>query len=313
MTYSVWLVDDLPANRTKFRVRHKRHFRVTVFKSPDDVRRALSSGKRPNALLCDVYFYDNAKQRENVETEVEKVAQRFDRLATKHHAVDHQTGIELVKDIRNRFNGQPPFPIFSYTAKGPYLLQGGGFKELSDLKVEWLFKNRYDSERESALITRGIQEFRKLHIVAPERIFIVHGHDRPNMLRLKRVCLECWNLKPVILQSKPEKGRTLIEKFEQEARLAAYAIVLLSPDDFVNASRTKAIYAQARPNVIFELGWFYSRLGRERVCLVLKKGTKIPSDLDGIMRIEFSKKVDEKLDDIRKELKEAGVPIKDKS
>lgn len=127
------------------------------------------------------------------------------------------------------------------------------------------------------------------------------------------MCRECWNLKPVTLQSKPETGRTLIEKFEQEARLTAYAIVLLSPDDFVKASRTKTQYAQARPNVIVELGWFSSHLGRKRVCLVLKKGTKIPSDLNGIVRIEFSKKVDEKLDEIREELKAAGVPIKAKS
>lgn len=69
-----------------------------------------------------------------------------------------------------------------------------------------------------------------------------------------------------------------------------------------------AQYPQARPNVIFELGWFYGRLGREKVCILFKKGTKMHSDLDGISRIEFNNLINEKvIEDIRKELKEAGL------
>ena len=136
-------------------------------------------------------------------------------------------------------------------------------------------------------------------------VFIVHGHDEGNRLKLERLLRERWYLEPIVLLSEPGKGRTLIEKFEQEAERAAYAIVLFTPDDLVEVEGTK--YTQARPNAIFELGWFYGRLSRERVCILFRKGTKIPSDLDGITRIEFDKSVDEKIEDIEKELAEAGL------
>jgi predicted nucleotide-binding protein len=54
-------------------------------------------------------------------------------------------------------------------------------------------------------------------------------------------------------------------------------------------------YFQTRPNVIFELGWFYGRLGPENVCLLFEKRTAIPSCLDGIMRIEFDESIEEKV------------------
>jgi len=66
-------------------------------------------------------------------------------------------------------------------------------------------------------------------------------------------------------------------------------------------------YAQARPNVIFELGWFYGRLSRERVCILFKEGTKIHSDLDGISRIQFQDSVLEKAVEIERELVSSGV------
>jgi hypothetical protein len=47
-------------------------------------------------------------------------------------------------------------------------------------------------------------------------------------------------------------------------------------------------YAQARPNVIFELGWFYGSLGHSRVCILFKNGTQIHSDLGGISRVQFA-------------------------
>lgn len=136
-------------------------------------------------------------------------------------------------------------------------------------------------------------------------VFIVHGHDEPNRLRLEEFLRERWHLDPIVLMAEPGKGRTLIEKFEQEAQRAAYAIVIFTPDDLVEVSGTK--YTQARPNAIFELGWFYGRLGRERVCILFRKGTKIPSDLDGITRIEFEDSIDEKTLEIEKELREAGL------
>ena len=50
---------------------------------------------------------------------------------------------------------------------------------------------------------------------------------------------------------KPARGRTLIEKFEQEAKKASYAFAILTPDDMIRS--TKKRYRQPRPNVV--LNW----------------------------------------------------------
>lgn len=84
----------------------------------------------------------------------------------------------------------------------------------------------------------------------PKRVFIVHGHDKGNLLRLREILKERFGLEPVILISQPGKGRTLIEKFEQEAYQCAFAFVLMSPDDQVQVGRRgkKGKFVQARAN-----------------------------------------------------------------
>ena len=100
-------------------------------------------------------------------------------------------------------------------------------------------------------------------------VFIVHGHDEANLLRLQRLLKERFDLKPVILMEEPSSGQTIIEKFERAANEAAFCLVLMTPDDQVRSQHGDS--AQARPNVIFELGWFYGRLGRSRVCILSKE------------------------------------------
>jgi predicted nucleotide-binding protein len=136
-------------------------------------------------------------------------------------------------------------------------------------------------------------------------VFIVHGHDELNVLRLKELLHERFQLNAIVLRAQAGKGRTLIEKFEEEAENARFAFALLTPDDIVLCEDEK--YAQARPNVVFELGWFYGRLGRERVVILFKKGTRIHSDLDGISRIEFSESVETVVPAIEKEMHAAGL------
>lgn len=137
------------------------------------------------------------------------------------------------------------------------------------------------------------------------RVFIVHGHDRENALRLERLLKERWGMTPVVLADQPSKGRTIIEKFEDEAADCAFALILLTPDDLIE--KVGSNYHQARPNVLFELGWFYGRLGREHVCLVYKRGTNIPSDLGGIGRVEFTDRVEECALELETELKAARM------
>ena len=100
-------------------------------------------------------------------------------------------------------------------------------------------------------------------------------------------------------------GRILIEKFAGGAREAAFTVASVTPDDTVRASHAQ--YVQGRPNVIFELGWFYGRLGRKRVTIVLNKGTQLHSDPDGVSRVEFGSSVEEAALALEVELKAAGM------
>jgi len=139
-------------------------------------------------------------------------------------------------------------------------------------------------------------------------IFLVHGHDPLNLYRLKELLRDRYRLETIVLMGEAGKGRTLIEKFEEEAQRAAFAFVLLTPDDVIKKKDME--YGQARPNVIFELGWFYGRLSRSKVCILFKEGTKIHSDLDGISRIEFRESVAEKIDEIERELVSGKILVK---
>jgi len=65
-----------------------------------------------------------------------------------------------------------------------------------------------------------------------------------------------------------------------------FAIVLLTPDDegFKKGETPKP---RARQNVVLELGYFIGRLGRERVCALIRGNVEIPSDFGGVVYEQF--------------------------
>ena len=139
-----------------------------------------------------------------------------------------------------------------------------------------------------------------------KEIFIVHGRDNEAKEMVARF-LTRLALTPVILHEQPNQGRTIIEKFEQHAQVG-FALALLTPDD-VGALRDNRndLKPRARQNVVFELGYFLGRLGRNRVCALTKGNVEIPSDYDGVVYISL----DDggwKIDLIR-ELKNAGFEV----
>lgn len=174
-------------------------------------------------------------------------------------------------------------------------------KELKRHPDEIMALQREELPLDSTDTIRNSQSFKGT------KVFIVHGHDKGNFHELKDLLKDRYKLECIIMKFQAGKGRTLIEKFEQEAGDAGFAFILMTPDDLVEIPGKKEQYAQARPNVIFELGWFHGKLGRDRVCIVFKKGTKIHSDLDGVSRIEFTDSIEEKVIEIERELRAAGL------
>lgn len=138
-------------------------------------------------------------------------------------------------------------------------------------------------------------------------IFVIHGHDEAKRRELVSLLKDRFNLNPIVLLDQPDQGLTIIEKFEKYASNCSYAFALFTPDDIVTNGDKQ--YFQARPNVIFELGWFYANLGRSRVCILdqASEQSKIFSDLQGILRMQFNENVSEKYLEIEKELKSLGI------
>lgn len=120
-----------------------------------------------------------------------------------------------------------------------------------------------------------------------QNIFIVHGHDEAMREEVANFIREIGYI-PIVLHERPNLGRTIIEKFEQEAASISFAIILLTPDDFgAKVGQQNELNPRARQNVILELGYFVGKLGRQRVCPLYKGDVEIPSDILGVLYIPF--------------------------
>lgn len=117
------------------------------------------------------------------------------------------------------------------------------------------------------------------------RVFIVHGHDEGPRESVARF-LEKLDFEPVILHERPNKGRTVITKFQQEAADVGYAVVLMTPDDHGGKVGEQS-EPRVRQNVVFELGFFIGALGPEKVAALVKGGVERPSDFDGVVYISI--------------------------
>ncbi|MHC6223162.1 TIR domain-containing protein [Arthrobacter sp. MMS24-S77] len=115
-------------------------------------------------------------------------------------------------------------------------------------------------------------------------IFIVHGHDDALKNEVARFLESRVQNKVTILHEQKNKGRTTTEKFEDHAAQAAFAVVLLTPDDRGGPAEG-ATNPRARQNVVFELGYFFGKLGRNRVAAIMKGNIEQPSDVSGVLYI----------------------------
>lgn len=84
-------------------------------------------------------------------------------------------------------------------------------------------------------------------------------------------------------------GSYPLEVLEREVDQADFGVAIAHPDDIVRSRKNES--AAPRDNVIFELGFFMSRLGRKRTFLLVPKmdaELKLPSDFKGMAPISYS-------------------------
>ena len=197
------------------------------------------------------------------------------------------------------------YPVnFSYKLKRHKTLIDSRINNLSGILEQLeLYEEPSDASQDA-----GEQVVQTSDATFDDEVFIVHGRDDAAKLKVARF-MEKLGIEATILHEQPNKGKTIIEKFEAHAQEAGFAIVLLTPDDVggpqdnVNEAKPRA-----RQNVILELGYFLARIGRERVCVLYKEEVELPSDMHGILYVSMDSADGWQLK-LAKEMKQAGLPI----
>lgn len=115
------------------------------------------------------------------------------------------------------------------------------------------------------------------------RVFIGSSRESINVARaVREVLRDCTE--PVMWDERPSKlSRSTLGSLCDSVDSYDFGIFVFSPDDSSVVRDTK--YATARDNVVFELGLFTGRLGRERTFFITPEGGqdfRIPTDLSGI-------------------------------
>jgi predicted nucleotide-binding protein len=137
-------------------------------------------------------------------------------------------------------------------------------------------------------------------------IFLVHGHDHTFRDEVRGFMQEL-GVDPVILSQVRSRSRSLLDRFETVALQADFAVILLSSDD-VGAARTvfedrehggtQTLKYRPRQNVVLELGFFFGRLGWEKVAVIFKGAPRpwpefdLASDLAGAVFLEVDGELD---------------------
>lgn len=141
-------------------------------------------------------------------------------------------------------------------------------------ELHWLEESDMDTANEHASVEGP-----------PGPVFIVHGHDDGAKFESARVVAALVGSQPMILHEQASLGRTLLEKFEHAAALAGFALVLLTADDLGRSKTGGEENLRARQNVIFELGYFFGTLRRERTAVLYDVNVELPTDVSGVAYI----------------------------
>ena len=128
-------------------------------------------------------------------------------------------------------------------------------------------------------------------------VFMVIGHDEEATAKTENLLLK-MQLKPIILRNQASEGRTIIEKLE-ECTDVGFGVVLYTPCDMTADGRNRA-----RQNVVLEHGYLIGKLGRSRVCALVKGDIELPGDIDGVVYINMERDSWER--NLVKELQAAG-------
>ncbi|MCX7185422.1 MAG: nucleotide-binding protein [Nitrosospira sp.] len=179
------------------------------------------------------------------------------------------------------------------------------------INAEGVLKGRWKSDvGTEGIFTANRFDSGKLQKDLPNSnsVFLVHGHDEGAKHSVARF-IEQLGVTPVILQEQLNRGMTIIEKFEDFAARAGFAVILMTPDDFgYPVGKEEEKKHRPRQNVVLELGYFAACLGRSKTFVLTKGDIEMPSDVLGLVYASMDNNEGWKIR-LARELKAAGFNI----
>lgn len=139
---------------------------------------------------------------------------------------------------------------------------------------------------------------RNKHVGAPREkveIFVISSVEALPIARAIQTALEHDPYRVIVWTDGVFRaGKYTMESLEGALTTADFAVAIAQPDEEVSSRDT--VVRAPRDNVIFELGYFMGRLGRQRAVLFEPRGDEVelPSDLSGVTTIRYKAAADGK-------------------
>lgn len=286
------------------------------------------STAQPKKEVCELLL-SREDMKSKIQERIQKGLSFYQRNVSSHEELDKlnadfntwsEFNSELLKrsftneDFRYEYDGS--------SFVGVSLYEQSLSEKISDLRDDFQSKIRVlESIMERLelipLAGGGVEDKKKNqdgHAIKTKKVFIVHGRDEISKTNLE-VFLREIGLEPIVLHRQADIGQTVIEKFEANSDVG-FAFILLTPDEIAyltpqdslpDDEREKEL--RARPNVMFEFGYFVGKLGRSKVCCLYTGDVVIPSDLNGLIYKKYASNIEEVAYSIIKDLKATGYDV----
>jgi predicted nucleotide-binding protein len=137
--------------------------------------------------------------------------------------------------------------------------------------IEQVFELRANSELAAPVST------------TPARVFISHGRAN-DWNEVQNFIEKDIELPTLELAQEANRGRTVLQKLEEESSICSFAVIVMTGDDLDSDGNLRV-----RENVMHEIGFFQGKYGLSAVCLLHEEGTNIPSNIHGLVYIPFPK------------------------
>lgn len=173
------------------------------------------------------------------------------------------------------------------------------------LDNDGVVKTHDESKKTQPIIQKITENKMSQQFFDKTKIFIVHGRDDSAKNEVA-LFLAKLGLSEIILSQQANAGKTIIEKIEAHTDVG-FAIVLYTPCDEGNLVG-ETPKARARQNVIFEHGYLIGKLGRDKVCALVKGDVEIPNDISGIVYTDYDDKGAWKIE-VGRELQRADFDV----